>query len=140
MIKGLDRFKTKEEAVLFLVERRGCANRAAAKTYLKNNVPKESFYQEKIIEFLKREYPEAFVWKAAAGAYSIQGIPDVCAVIEGRYFGFEIKRPYFGELSAIQERTIERIRAAGGCAGVVIFPEDVQKMIVEEQERWKMRY
>ena len=78
---------------------------------------------------MKEHYPDAFVWKAAAGPYSRQGIPDVCAIIGGRFYGFEVKRPYIGVLTKIQEQTMERIRAAGGTAEVVCLPEDVGRIV-----------
>jgi len=90
---------------------------------------KESFYQTRIIRWLKDTYPQAFVWKAAAGPYSRGGIPDICMVLNGHFFGFEVKRPEVGRLSKIQEQTIREINAAGGTAAVVSFPEQVQKII-----------
>lgn len=132
MLNGLDRFQTKSEALDFVqIEVYGCANRKYAEKYLQDHVPKESAYQKKIMDYVKKAYPAAFVWKEAAGEYSRQGIPDVSAIIDGRYFGFEVKRPYFGKLSAIQEQTIKRIRQAGGIAGVCIFPEDAERLIQE---------
>lgn len=126
----LDSFKTKEEAIAYIQENvYGCAQRNCAEKYLRDRLPKESYYQRKIIEFIKKEYPAAFVWKAAAGAYSQQGIPDVCAVICGRYFGFEVKRPFFGTASKMQIQTIDKIREAGGIAAVVCFPEEVQRIV-----------
>lgn len=97
-----------------------------------SNTPphKESFYQAKIIRWLKGQYPDAFVWKAQAGPYCRQGIPDICAIINGHFFGFEVKRPEVGRLSKIQEQTIKEINAAGGTAAVVSFPEQVQKIIM----------
>ena len=91
---------------------------------------KESFYQAKIVRWLKETYPGAFIWKAAAGPYSRGGIPDICAIIDGHFFGFEVKRPKVGRLSKIQERTIMEINAAGGTAAVVSFPEQVEKIIL----------
>ena len=91
---------------------------------------KESFYQAKIIRWLKGQYPDAFVWKAQAGPYCRQGIPDICAIINGHFFGFEVKRPEVGRLSKIQEQTIKEINAAGGIAAVVSFPEQVEKIIL----------
>lgn len=124
----LDQFQTKAEAIAWL--RKGNDFSAKeAENYLRKNLPKESYYQIKIIKFIQKAYPTAFVWKAAAGPYSRQGIPDVCAVIGGRYYGFEVKRPYIGVLSKIQEQTIDRIRAAGGVAAVVTFPEEVQRIV-----------
>ena len=97
-----------------------------------SNTPphKESFYQAKIIRWLKGQYPDAFVWKAQAGPYCRQGIPDICAIIDGHFFGFEVKRPEVGRLSKIQEQTIKEINAAGGIAAVVSFPEQVEKIIL----------
>jgi hypothetical protein len=97
-----------------------------------SNTPphKESFYQAKIIRWLKGQYPDAFVWKAQAGPYCRQGIPDICAIINGHFFGFEVKRPEVGRLSKIQEQTIKEINAAGGIAAVVSFPEQVEKIIL----------
>ena len=123
MIKGLDRFKTKAEALIFVRENvHGCIS---AERYLQEHVPKESYYQKKIMDYVKTAYPDAFVWKEAA----------VSAVIYGRYYGFEVKRPYFGKLSKIQEQTIRQIQAAGGIAGVCIFPEDAERLIQEGLKR-----
>lgn len=96
---------------------------------LRNVIPEESYYQTKIMEWLREEYPTAFVWKAAAGPYSQGGIPDVCAVIDGKYYGFEVKRPYLGVTSQLQKQTIKKIIAAGGVAEVVTFVEDVEAVI-----------
>lgn len=93
---------------------------------------KESFYQARIIRWLRDTYPSAFVWKAAAGPYSQSGIPDVCAIIDGHFFGFEVKRPELGRLSKIQEQTLKKINAAGGTAAVVSYPAQVQEVI----DRW----
>ena len=90
---------------------------------------KESWYQAKIIRWLKETYPQAFVWKAAAGPYSRCGIPDVCMVLDGQFYGFEGKRPEVGLLSKIQEQTIKAINAAGGIVGVVSYPEDVERIL-----------
>lgn len=91
---------------------------------------KESWYQAKIIRWLKETYPQAFVWKAAAGPYSRCGIPDVCMVLDGQFYGFEVKRPEAGLLSKIQEQTIKAINAAGGIVGVVSYPEDVERILM----------
>ena len=128
----LDHFQSKAEAIAYIRENvYGCAEYKHAEMYLKEHLPRESHYQKKIIDFLRKTYPTAFVWKEAAGPYSRQGIPDVSAIIDGRYYGFEVKRPYFGVLSKIQRQTIEKIRAAGGVAEVVTFQHEVQEIIDE---------
>ena len=64
----------------------GCAMRRRNVMSKKTPLHKESFYQAKIIRWLKETYPRAFVWKAAAGPYSRGGIPDICMVLDGRFF------------------------------------------------------
>lgn len=127
----MDSFDNKEAAIEYLKNERGFKTSKEAEKYLRDRVPKESYYQKKIMDYIKKAYPDAFVWKEAAGEYSRQGIPDVSAIIDGRYYGFEVKRPYFGVLSVIQEQTIKKIRAAGGIAGVCVFPEDAERLIQE---------
>lgn len=95
---------------------------------------KEQYYQTRILRWIRSHYPSAFVWKATAGPYSQGGIPDICCVLNGRFYGFEVKRPENSRLSALQEQAIKKINAAGGIAAVVSFPEDVQK-IIEGDER-----
>ena len=90
---------------------------------------KESYYQAKILRYLKSTYPAAFVWKAAAGPYSQGGIPDICMVLNGHAFFFEVKRPGLGRLSKLQEQAIKKIKEAGGTAAVVSYPADVQQVI-----------
>ena len=124
----LDSFKDKAEAIAWLKRHKGCRTAKEAEKYLRMYLPKESYYQGKIIRFLNENY-NTFVWKAAAGPYTQGGIPDVCAVIRGRFYGFEIKRPYIGKPSKIQLETIRRIRAAGGTAEFVCFTSEVEKII-----------
>lgn len=131
-IMRYDVFKDKREACTWLISNGKCRTVAEAEKFLFKNLPKEAYYQTKVIEAIKKYYPKAFVWKAAAGVYCRQGIPDVCAVISGHYFGFEIKRPYIGRLSPIQRSTILKISEAGGTAAVINFPEEALKIIAKE--------
>lgn len=104
---------------------------AQADKLLRDTLPKEGYFQSAILRWLKEEYPAAFVWKAQAGPYARQGVPDICAVIGGRFYGFEVKRPYVGRLSRIQQATLEAIEKAGGRAGVVTWPDDARKLIAQ---------
>ncbi|MDE6838586.1 MAG: VRR-NUC domain-containing protein [Acutalibacter sp.] len=92
-------------------------------------MPKESYFQSAVLHWLKETYPAAFVWKVQTAQYARQGVPDICAVIDGRFYGFEVKRPYLGKLTGIQQATIDAIRKAGGRAGVVTWPEDAERII-----------
>ena len=96
---------------------------------MENKSRKESWCQARIIKWLRETYPRAFVWKAAAGPYCRQGIPDICAIIDGHFFGFEVKRPGIGKLTKLQEQTIKQINAAGGFAAVVSTPADAKQTI-----------
>ena len=132
---ALEDFKTEAEAIAAIKECNPKMTTEKAKKYIRERLPKESHYQDKIIKHIRELIPSAFVWKAAAGAYSRQGIPDVCAVINGRYYGFEVKRPLIGVLSKIQEQTIKKIKQAGGRAFVVTYPAEVTEILKEEIDR-----
>ena len=97
--------------------------------HAKISAHKERFYQAKIMQAIRANYPSAFVWKAQAGPYSCRGIPDICAIIHGRFFALEVKRPDIGRLSKIQEKTIREIQRAGGIAAVVSYPEQALAII-----------
>lgn len=101
---------------------------------LRDCLPSESAYQTIIMEWIRDNYPRSFVWKAAAGPYSRGGIPDVCAIINGRFYAFEVKRPYLGKASRLQEEAIRAMNAAGGRAAVVSFPEQVAAVIERGDE------
>lgn len=118
-----------KELIMQMLGRTKRMSKSEFEKILRNVIPEESYYQTKIMEWLREEYPTAFVWKAAAGPYSQGGIPDVCAVIDGKYYGFEVKRPYLGVTSQLQKQTIKKIIAAGGVATVVTFVEDVEAVI-----------
>ncbi len=96
-------------------------------------LPKESYYQKRIILWIRQNYPDAFVWKAQVGPYCRRGIPDICCIIGGHFFGFEVKRPEVGRLSKIQEQTILEINQAGGTALVVSYPEQVKEAV----DKWQ---
>ena len=92
-------------------------------------MPKEAYYQKKVIDELKKQFPDAYIAKIAQGMYSQGGIPDVMFILEGHFFGFEIKRPIFGKISKLQEVAVARIRRSGGTAAVVSWPEDAAEII-----------
>ena len=125
----LDQFRDRDSVIRYLKTEKGCETEKDAERYLYQHLPMESSYQTKIMEFLRKNYPNAFVWKAAAGPYSRGGIPDICVVMNGRFYGFEVKRPFIGQLTKLQKQTIEAIRAAGGIAAVVSYPDEVNKIL-----------
>lgn len=127
-------FKTRQEAVEWCKKEKGMTG-TEANAWLAKKVPLEKYYQGKIIEWIKKNAPQAFVWKATQGAYSRKGIPDVCVVIGGRFYGFEIKRPFFGVISQMQTLTIKQIEKAGGKAYIVTYAKEVADILQKELER-----
>lgn len=128
-----EQFKTLDELKDFIMAKKNC-NRTAATKWCEANVPLESYFQRKIIEYLKWRYPDSFVRKISAGAYTQGGTPDILFVYKGRYIGFEVKRPYFGIVSKLQEQTIEEIRRAGGVAEVVTYVSEVKEIMSRVEE------
>lgn len=96
---------------------------------LRQVLPKENYYQDKIMDWVKEQCPQAFVRKITSGIYSEGGFPDILVIIDGLYYGIEVKRPYIGKTSKLQERTIGQINEAGGHAGVACFPYEAKEII-----------
>ena len=123
-----------DELIDYVSQKKGC-NRTTARKWCQSNVPEESYFQKKIMDYLEERYPNSFVRKISQGAYSQGGTPDILFIYKGRYIGFEVKRPYFGVTSKLQEQTIKQIRRAGGVAEVVIYVSEVKKIMdIVEQE------
>ena len=80
-----------------------------------------------IMRFL-RVVPRCFAWKENGGMYGTAGIPDVICCLDGRFFAFEVKAPY-GSVTKLQERTIHKIKVAGGHAFVVRSVDDVKAVL-----------
>lgn len=126
-------FRTYEELQDYTIEHnKGISTREAADKFIREKMPKESYFQKKILDWIKDNAPNAIAWKEAAGPYSRQGIPDITCVINGRYYGFEVKRPFIGVLSKMQEQTIKQIRKAGGRAWVVTSEKEVAEILLPE--------
>ena len=93
----------------------------------------EAYYQKKILDWLKKTYPDnGFFWKVQGGPYGHNGIPDICGMVDGHFFGFEVKKPG-GKATVLQREAIRQITAAGGTALVVTTVDDVKLAV----EAWK---
>lgn len=111
--------------------------------WLRDQMPKEQAFQDRLLKSLAgwkqagRICRQAMIWKQGAAPYQRQGLPDILAVIDGRLYGFEVKRPFgVGVLTGIQRKTIEDIRAAGGVAEVVSFAREIKEILIREGA-WK---
>ncbi len=80
-----------------------------------------------IMRRLKVE-PMCFAWKEHGGMYGTAGLPDIVCCLCGRFFAFEVKTPD-GSVTKLQERTIHKIKVAGGHAYVVRSVDDVKSVL-----------
>ena len=89
-----------------------------------------------ILSYLK-SLPGCFCWKEHGGAYSTAGLPDILCCITGRFVAFEVKTAT-GRLTGLQDRTLCRIRGAGGVAYVVRSLDEVKTILrnMEGISRW----
>ena len=111
------------------VQKERGGTKAEAAKWLRDKIPAEKYFQKKIMDALAKEYPDAYIVKVSQGAYSTGGIPDIMCIVRGRYFGFEVKRPVFGEVSKLQELAVQRINASGGTAAIVTYPEEAVSVL-----------
>lgn len=76
---------------------------------------------------LKKYLDQKGVWyiKYWAGAkFTKEGIPDILACINGRFYGIEVKAPN-GKPTMVQLVTLKKIDKAGGY-GLLLYPEDFE--------------
>ena len=93
---------------------------------------RESRLKTQVIKMLHAEYPDIWTYKSADRWTS--GIPDIIGCLpRGLMFAVELKvRP--NKATRLQEHVINRIRRAGGIAGVAYSVDDVRKIITEGGE------
>ena len=124
-------YATEYEFETALIEEGRAADRTAARKKVFQLIPKENTYQRKILRALEREFPTGRWRKNAAGFGQASGEPDVDGVLDGRFIAIEVKRPLIGKLTALQRKAIREIRAAGGCAMVASYADEVVAAVRE---------
>ena len=106
------------------------ATRAEARKKVRQRIiPLESHYQKKILAALRKGFPGGRFWKNAAGVGQAAGEPDLEGVLDGRFIAVEVKRPLLGTVSPLQRKAIREIRAAGGCAMIGIYADEVVEAV-----------
>lgn len=135
MIKiDFESIKTRDEAIKWAIDSGYAGNKTEAAWWLSKNIPKESYFQKKIMKYLeglKSSGEDIFFWKEQAGPYQRKGIPDIIVCLKGNFIALEVKRPYIGRPSPLQNETIGKIKAAGGKAALVSTAGDVKKLFEE---------
>ncbi len=122
-----------ERFIKVFMTQTGVTSEKTALMILRRKIPKESFFQDRVKKALKKSYPQAFIRKISQGVGSEGGTPDLMMILDGHYFGFEIKRPVVGELKGLQREVIRQIGAAKGTAAVVRWPEEAIAIV----EGWR---
>jgi len=132
--QGFQRFADESELIKWLISEKKAENVTAARKWIRRNVPLETDYQGDILSYLNNdlERPAAFAWKNQAGPYQRQGIPDVIACIKGEFYAFEVKRPFIGVTSDMQNKVITEMINAGGHAYVVSYVSEVRDIITKD--------
>lgn len=132
---NFEQFQSMNELCRYLQQKGTVTTYKEAERWARESIPKESYFQKKILEYLrgliKTGAIDGYVWKDAAGMYQSAGFPDVSIITGGKYFGFEVKRPFLGTPSALQLKTIEAIRSGGGIVEVVSYVSEVEQILRE---------
>ena len=83
----------------------------------------ESARTKKLKDALSKAHPSSKWWKNHGSEYSERGLPDIMGVVNGRFYGFEIK---VGDnwFSASQIKRLRELELAGGCSGGLIYKDD----------------
>ena len=130
MFSRYDEKLTRDMAYDLVKDKYHVTTKAEAKRIMKKIIPKEKDFQKSIKAEIKKAYPDAYGKKLTLMEYSEGGIPDLLVIIDGHYFGFEIKRPFIGgDATDLQKQNIQWIREAGGTAAVVSYPEQAMEII-----------
>lgn len=132
-----ERFNDLKAYMKWLIETGKARSATEAKKVAMRRIPKESYFQGKILRYLNSKPLGLNVeaWKVQAGMYQVRGLPDIIAVVGGQFIGFEVKRPLVGEITPLQKAMAERIKAAGGRVYFVSYVSEVEE-ILKQLTRW----
>ena len=86
----------------------------------------EAMIQAEILRYLRSLGTLCWVIKAAI--CNERGVPDLLCCYRGRFVAFEVKQPS-GNLTKLQEATIQRIKDAKGKAYKVSSVEEVKSIL-----------
>ena len=86
----------------------------------------ETQLKKRVLQFLKKEYPEAWIYKASDRFTA--GIPDLLIYTQGKFYAIELKAGN-NRLTRIQRYTLGKIQAAGGRTSVCRSVEEVKEFL-----------
>ena len=88
---------------------------------------KETPFKEKVEEWLESMGAWFIKYWAGPKGFTKEGIPDILACINGKFYGMELKGDG-GKPTLLQIINLRKIRAAGGI-GVLLYPDDLKYFI-----------
>lgn len=88
----------------------------------------ETNLKKDVIDFLRKEYPQAWFYKSADRFTS--GIPDLILCINGMFYAIELKVGR-NDPTKIQEYVLNKIQSAGGRAVVCRSVDEVKEFLKE---------
>ena len=93
----------------------------------------ETLVLNKIRDYIKQLFPEAFIYKVYGSGFAKKGVPDLLICIKGRFVALEIKDPKNKSYGAtgLQLQRIKEIQKAGGVAHVVESIEETEEVLIE---------
>lgn len=80
----------------------------------------------KVLKYLKTTYPSAWIYKTADMWTS--GIPDILVLYNHKFYAIELKHGK-NKPTRLQEFVLQRIKEAGGFAGVCYSMDDVKGLM-----------
>ena len=86
----------------------------------------ETQLKKRVLQFLKKEYPKAWIHKASDRFTA--GIPDLLICSGGKFYAIELKAGN-NQLTRIQQYTLRKIQAAGGKTSVCRSVEEVKEFL-----------
>ena len=85
---------------------------------------KETPFKNKV-EHLLDDHHAWYIKYWAGNRFTKEGIPDILACINGKFYGIELKGNG-GRPSVLQLITLQKIKEAGGI-GILLYPEDLKR-------------
>ena len=89
----------------------------------------ESYEKDEIKKYLNTL--GCFFFSPYMAGFGKSGVPDICACIDGRFWGIEVKREGKGP-TVLQQRRMEEIEAAGGFVAC-----GTAEVVIREIELWR---
>jgi hypothetical protein len=94
----------------------------------------EARLQRRIRKALEEYFFGSFWFKVHGGPYQSAGIPDLLGCVDGRFCALEVKVPGGKGATRLQLATIDKIRKAGGIAGVVTSSQEAIDLVQRSME------